>query len=281
MEIVKVDRISKRYGEKTILKDISFSVNEGECFGILGLSGSGKSTLIKIITSQTDYDDGGVFVFGKNILQGQRVDFSQIGIMTDNISCCERLTCYENLELYCDIFGVNKRVILELMNCVGLGDAANKKVQQLSKGMKQRLMFIRALINQPKLLILDEPTSDLDPNTVENIHRMIIELKKRGTAILISTHNMQEAAELCDIVGIINDGCFIEHGKPDMICEKYKLEEKICVIDEKGNSFLIKNEGNAIEELSKRAKNIKIKHIEVVKPSLKDIFMEVTGKNDN
>ena len=182
-------------------------MKKGETIGFLGPSGSGKTTTIKILTAQLHPTAGEINVFGKPINKLKEPSFmKRIGILTDNSGLYERLTIFDNLSLYCDLYEVSKDRIDEVLESVNLRNEKNKQVQKLSKGMKQRATLARAILHKPDLLFLDEPTSALDPVNTKHIHEGLRKLSEEGTTIFLTTHDMHEAEEFCDRVAFLHDG---------------------------------------------------------------------------
>jgi len=204
--------IEKKFGQHTVLSDVNFSVNEGEIFGLLGPSGAGKTTIINILTSQLKEDSGEMQVL---------VQPNEMGIMLDIGGLYPHLNCLENLNLYATIYGLPKSEVFDVLETVGLLDAAKKTVSTLSRGMTQRLALARAILYKPKLLFLDEPTSALDPGTSKGICKLLQRLRDNGATIFLTTHNMDEALKLCDRIALLYDGKIVEQGNPNEICKRY------------------------------------------------------------
>jgi ABC-2 type transport system ATP-binding protein len=204
--------VVKRFGEKTVLTDVSFRVGVREIFGLLGPSGAGKTTIINILTNQLKAD-GGSHTVG--------VTPFETGLMLDEDGLYGRLSCLDNLNVFAGIYGIHKSKSLEALASVGLTEAAKSPVLKLSKGMRQRLALARAILHDPKILYLDEPTSGLDPGTARGIHRLIQGLRDKGATVFLTTHNMEEAVKLCDNVALLHKGKIIEYGAPTEICERY------------------------------------------------------------
>ena len=211
-KMISMKNAVKRFGERTVLKDVSFDVGAGEIFGLLGPSGAGKTTIINILTKQLALDGG-----EKNI----GADPMHTGLMLEEDGLYARLTCAENLNLFAGIYAMPKSVVTDVLKSVGLADAAKRPVAKISKGMRQRLALARAILHKPKVLFLDEPTSNLDPTTAMGIHNLIRTLKNNGTTIFLTTHNMEEATVLCDKVALLDQGTIVEYGSPTDICERH------------------------------------------------------------
>lgn len=273
--MVVARNIVKTFGRKRALNSINFEIREGEIFGFLGPSGSGKTTMINILTGQLLPDSGITQLLGKDSQDLHPTDLEKIGIVSDQSGFYEKLSLEKNLLLYAKLYGVNLNRVDELLDQVGL--LASKKVlaEQLSTGMKQRMLLARALINQPKILFLDEPTSGLDPTTSKSIHELLVQLKESGATIFLTTHDMNEATLLCDHLALLNKGKLIEQGSPADIIQKYNTNKRIKVI--------YKNRQERIfdfSELSTLATNDLIS-IHSCEPTLEEIFIRLTGEKLN
>lgn len=207
-----MNNIVKRFGTQTVLTDVSLEVNEHEIFGLLGPSGAGKTTIINILTGKLDAD-GGSHEIGATPFE--------TGLMLDEDGLFVRLSCFDNLNVFADIYGMPHEKSMQALRDVGLEKAAKKPVNDLSKGMRQRLALARAILHKPKVLFLDEPTSGLDPLTARGIHRLIVGLRDNGATVFLTTHNMEEAVKLCDRVALLNKGVLVEQGVPMELCERH------------------------------------------------------------
>lgn len=210
--MITMQNIVKRFDEKTVLKDVNFHVEKQEIFGLLGPSGSGKTTIINILTHQLKPEGGSYEVLAKPM---------ETGLMLEEDGLYSRLTTAQNLELFAGIYGVKKDKVTSALQKVGLGQDGKTPAAKLSKGMRQRLVIARAILHDPKVLFLDEPTGALDPATAKGIHELIFSLRDQGTTIFLTTHNMEEAVELCDNVALLHQGAIVEYGSPTVICEKH------------------------------------------------------------
>lgn len=273
--MVVAKNIVKTFGSKTALNSINFEIKEGEIFGFLGPSGSGKTTMINILTGQLLPDSGITQLLGKDSQDLHPTDLEKIGIVSDQSGFYEKLSLEKNLLLYAKLYGINLNRVDELLDQVGL--LASKKIlaEQLSTGMKQRMLLARALINQPKILFLDEPTSGLDPTTSKSIHELLVQLKESGTTIFLTTHDMNEATLLCDNLALLNKGKLIEQGNPADIIQKYNTNKRIKVI--------YKNREERIFDFSELTKlNVNdVISIHSCEPTLEEIFIELTGEKLN
>jgi len=210
--MISMSNIVKRFGDKTVLSDVNFTVEPKEIFGLLGPSGSGKTTIINILTHQL-IPEGGEYEIGATPIE--------TGLMLEEDGLYKRLSTAENLDLFAGIYGVDKSKVQEALDSVGLGKEAKTPVSKLSKGMRQRLALARAILHSPKVLFLDEPTGALDPTTGRQIHKLIYNLRDQGTTIFLTTHNMEEAVDLCNHVALLHEGVIVEQGTPREICEKH------------------------------------------------------------
>ena len=273
--IVVSKNIVKTFGTKIALNKINFEIKEGEIFGFLGPSGSGKTTMINILTGQLLQDGGNSQLLGKDSYSLNSTDLEKIGIVSDKSGFYEKLSLEKNLLLYAKLYGVNLNRVDELLNKVGLLESKSILAEQLSTGMKQRMLLARALINQPKILFLDEPTSGLDPTTSKSIHELLVDLKENGTTIFLTTHDMNEATLLCDNLALLNKGKLIEQGNPADIIQKYNTNKRIKII--------YKNREERIFDFSELTKlNVDdIISIHSCEPTLEEIFIESTGEKLN
>ncbi|MGF1508161.1 MAG: ABC transporter ATP-binding protein [Myxococcota bacterium] len=216
--------LRKAYGERTVLSGVDLTVYEGECVGLLGPNGAGKTTTMKLITGQAHLDSGHIRVFGLDLPRFGREARARLGVVTQDDTLDEELNCIRNLTVQAQMFRLpgpeSRRRAHELLAFVQLSDREQAKVTSLSGGMRQRLHIARALMNEPKLLLLDEPTTGLDPQARQNIWQKIRALKRQGTTILLTTHYMDEAEQLCDRLIILDRGEVISHGAPRELIEQ-------------------------------------------------------------
>lgn len=233
--IVSVDKVSKSFGDLRAVRDLSFSVRAGTCFGLLGPNGAGKTTMMKMIYGKCvrDSDDGRrLKVFGYDPRNNELEIKYNSGVVGQSNNLDEELNVLQNLMIYSRFYGIDasraKKRIEYLLEFLELPEKSDCKIRELSGGMKRRLVIARALINEPQLLILDEPTTGLDPQVRHLIWDKLTQLKKQGTTILLTTHYMEEAFRLSDTVLIMHKGEKVMEGSPqdllDQNIEKYVLE---------------------------------------------------------
>lgn len=276
--IIKLNHITKTFGKNTVLKDINLTVAKGEIFGLLGPSGSGKTTMIKIMTGQLEATSGEASVFGTSCKKLTSAEYDRTGMVLDECGLYGRLSCYDNLKLFADIYGIDKQSIHSSLKSVYLEDAARTPVNRLSKGMKQRLVFARALLHSPELLFLDEPTSGLDPATASEIHKLINQLSQSGITIFMTTHNMNEASELCDNIAMLNHGMIVEYGTPEEICSRYNNDCSFKITLISGQELVLPYNESSVPILSRLIVNKEIKTLHSTEPDLEDVFMLLTDR---
>jgi ABC-2 type transport system ATP-binding protein len=232
VDIIIAENINKRFGDKEVLKDISFSIKYKTIFGVIGPNGAGKTTLLRIIAGIITKYEGNISILGKKPIEAKREGL--ISYMPEDAYPYEKLTGYENLEFFAKIYSkgnekLTKRYLENGLKIANLGDKIYEKTSTYSRGMKRRLAIARTLMVEPKLAILDEPTSALDVEAAVRIREIINEITKLyDTTVILSSHNMLEVEYLCDEVILINNGYIVTKGKPKDIIEMFNsrnLEE--------------------------------------------------------
>lgn len=293
--IIEGKNICKNYNNFKALENVSFTVKKGEIAGFLGPNGAGKTTLIKLITCTSFKTSGKLTVFGLDTETEQRKIKASIGLVPQDNNFDPDFTVYENLLVFSRYFGINKQEaekrIEKLLNFVELTEKRNEKVTDLSGGMKRKLIIARSLINNPELIILDEPTTGLDPQARRKIWEMIEDLKKDGKTIILTTHYMEEAEKLCDRIYIMDSGKIITSGNPKELIIKHIGTDTVEIYncgdiklnDIKGKKVIFKDriyihtdyKKETLEMLVNICDNVKF----TVRPSnLEDLFIYLTGK---
>ncbi|RLL42024.1 ABC transporter ATP-binding protein [Oceanobacillus piezotolerans] len=276
--VIEVNGLAKVYGNQTALADLDFSVKKGETFGFLGPSGSGKTTTIKILTGQLTPTSGEVKVLGLPFSSLRTSEYrKRIGVITDNSGLYQRLSVYENLKLYCQLYDVPLTRIEEVLKTVNLANEAKKIVSKLSKGMLQRVTLARAFLHEPDLLFLDEPTSALDPVNSMHIHRGLKKLNEKGTTIFLTTHDMSEAESLCDRVAFLHKGNIQIMDEPKQLRRKYS-DHTLRVELKNGKEVVLANNSEGAQELYKYMSADQVISVHSNEPTLGDIFVEITGR---
>lgn len=295
--MLKVANISKSYGEVLAVDNLSFTVKPGEIFGLLGVNGAGKTTTFRIIMGLLDADQGEV------TLNGKKIDYSvtdKIGFLTEERSLLTKLTVKEQCLFYGALKGMTKEKILkrldELLERFQITEYKDRKIKELSKGNQQKIQFITAILNEPELLILDEPFTGLDPINIELFKKEIIQMAQKGSMIIFSTHRMEHVELFCKKIVVLLHGRPVLEGYISDIKEKYRKKniflktdidkEKIKkipgVIDviEKSDELEVKIESSDVVdnvfEVVKKAKNL-TKFV-VEEPSLNEIFVAKVGE---
>ena len=276
--MIKCVDVHKSFSTKEVLSGINFDIKKGQIFGLLGPSGAGKTTLIKILTGQLEFESGEVTVFDKPVESLTGKDKKNIGIMMDEFGVYERFSCEDNLKIFADIFGVPHSKIKETLEAVGLKDAVKKSAANLSKGMRARLCLARVFMHSPELIFLDEPTSGLDPQTMKQIHKLILDKKNSGCTIFLTTHNMEEAYALCDTVALLNEGVIVDSGAPEELCRKYNHQKKIKLHLSSGEDIEMPHGEESAFEISRLLKEGNVETIHSSEPNLETVFLELTGR---
>lgn len=299
---LSVKNLTKYYGQKRVVNDLSFSLYPGQIFGFVGPNGAGKSTTIKMITGLANISSGDVRIGGYSIDKSFAKAISNIGAVVEMPQLYGYLSGEKNLKLYASFYGKQAiKRIPQIVKLVGMENRIKEKVSTYSLGMKQRLGIAQALLGKPNLLILDEPTNGLDPNGIVEIRKILKVLaEKEKITIIISSHNLAELEQTCDIIGIINNGDLIEYKtmaqinemieknqKVQLMCnypnyaaveikEKYKIECKIV-----GNSVILPLREKHIATIVSflNYKKIKVYGIKKIHKTLEELYFEILENN--
>ncbi len=222
---LSADKLTKSFGAFVAVDGISFAIRHGECFGILGPNGAGKTTTVKMISAVSPPTSGRLNVLGLDPARDPRSLKAAIGVVPDENNLDIDLSVQANLEVYAGFFNFSRAQATaksrDLLRFVELEDKAELDIDELSNGMKRRLLLARALLNDPRLLILDEPTAALDPSIRHQLWDKMRDLKTRGMTQILTTHYMDEAARMCDRLIIMNGGKIVENGEPLALIEKH------------------------------------------------------------
>lgn len=244
--ILVVKKLQKTYSKRKVVKDISFEVRTGEVFGILGPNGAGKTTTLEMIEALRPIDGGEVFLDGLNVAEEPQAVKEIIGIQLQSSAFYDRLNLVEQLKMFASFYG-KKVNAMELLAEVELTDKAKSSVEKMSGGQKQRFSIASALVNKPRVLFLDEPTTGLDPQARRHLWELIQKIKAKGITVILTTHYMEEAELLCDRVAIMDNGQIIALDSPKTLVK------------------------NLLKKGFKKAQ-----HVE--QASLEDVFIDLTGK---
>lgn len=297
MSILSLNKVTKSYQNKIAVNEVTLDMPEGTIFGMLGPNGAGKTSLIRIITTITKADSGSVFFDGKPI---SAESAEKIGYMPEERGLYKKMKVGEQLIYLAQLRGLSdseaKSAVKYWFDKFDIADWNNKKIEELSKGMSQKVQFIATVLHKPKLLILDEPFSGLDPVNANLIKDEIYELHNNGTSIIFSTHRMEQVEEICDNIVLINQGQNVLEGGVKAIKEKYKdfvfeikykgvlnndAIENLNIIEHKNNILLVKmvdanNPNQILSHLINH--NIQLQSFQEILPSLNDIFIKVVTK---
>jgi len=287
--ILQVSHLVKRFGQLTAVNDVSFEIRQGSCFGLLGPNGAGKTTTIEMMEGIKAPDNGTILYKGEPLGQQFR---NEAGIMFQNTALQEFITVRE-IMLQFSRFYPQTSSIEELADRYSLHDFLNQDTRKLSGGQKQRLLLAIALINKPKILFLDEPTTGLDPQSRRNLWKQVQIVKAQGATILLTTHYMEEAYELCDEIAIMDHGRIIAHDAPDALLAAH-FDDVVVQIHEadvprdigerefqatyrNGNAHIITDDVNkTVEQLL--SYQIPLNRLRIRARDLEDLFLELTGK---
>jgi ABC-2 type transport system ATP-binding protein len=269
------------YGSLTAVDCINFAVQEGEIFGFLGPNGAGKSTTVKMLTGQLRPKSGKATVLGMDIARETNRVQQHLGVAFETTNLYGQMSAVENLTLFARLFGVHAD-IHQILGKVGLAGRAKERVEGFSKGMKQRLMVARALVNHPRILFLDEPTEGLDPVSAEAIRELILETRAGGATVFLTTHDMYEADRLCDRVAFINQGRIVALDTPYRLKQQFG-KRLLKVETEDGDGRLEAHEVvldriETAEEVQRLFANEKVVTVHSEEATLEDIFIRLTGR---
>jgi lipooligosaccharide transport system ATP-binding protein len=299
--VIVAKNLTKKYGDFTAVDGISFEINEGECFGFLGPNGAGKTTTIRMIQCVSPITSGTITVMGKK----SHIDNREIklisGVIPQEINLDPDLTVYENLMVFAKFFDIPhadmKKRVDELLNFVELESKRNNKIDELSTGMKRRLLVARSLLNQPKLIIADEPTTGLDPQARHLIWERLRSLKNLGTTLILTTQYMEEAEQLCDRLVIMYQGHILKEGSPrQLVADEIgrevveiriaKEEDEKLIAEMSDFSCGHERVGDTLyfycrdgHELMKRIVELNLPNVLNRPATLEDVFLKLTGRS--
>jgi ABC-type multidrug transport system ATPase subunit len=278
---IQAENISYAYNDNQAVKGISFQVAPGEIMGFLGPNGAGKSTTIKILTGQIYPKSGSATILGMDVTGDDPRIQARIGVCFEEKNLYSNMTGTENLSFFAALFGLKSDRIPSLLNRVGLGDKGQDRVKHYSKGMQQRLMVARSLVNRPEVLFLDEPTDGLDPLSSRTIRTIIRQEAGKGTAVLLTTHNMHEADELCGRVVFLNEGRIHALDSPENL--KLQFGQRSVKVryrrDGSVREHLVPlDRGDTGEQLQKAVAMEGLISIHTQEATLEDIFIQMTGR---
>ena len=303
--MIEVKGLSKIYGSFQAVNSVNFVAKAGEIFGLLGPNGAGKSTTINCISGLISPTDGSVLINGYNITTDSVKAKQSLGLVPQELALYEDLSAYENLVFWGSAYGLSgnqlQERIQQVLNEVGLETRQKDAVNQFSGGMKRRLNFACAVLHKPAALLLDEPTVGIDPQSREHLMQAILKLKEQGTAVIYTTHYMEEAEQLCDRIAIMDHGKVIAEGTTGKLIEEMKVDnciefQEIAELPADLLSALpavtrVQQRGGNVEVFSKHPqstlvglletaenKQVNINDLHIRRPTLEDVFLELTGR---
>ena len=302
--MIQVHQLTKSYLGHKAVNNISFNINRGEIFGLLGPNGAGKSTTINMMSSLLKSDSGTINIDGLNSVDNPYESKQLIGVVQQEISLYEEFTAEQNLLFWGSLYKIPKRKLKsridELLHLIGLDDRRNDLIKNYSGGMKRRINIASAILHQPKILFMDEPTVGVDPQSRNRIFDIVETLNKQGVTIIYTSHYMEEIERLCDRIAIIDEGQIVALGTQTELQEQCSVKEQILITSNaiknhqieklektkidfsQGKNQLIFN-GNVHKDLSKiiatcNSLQISIDDLELKKVNLETVFLELTGK---
>lgn len=297
--MIIANKLSKKFGDFIAVNELDLQVNKGECFGLLGPNGAGKSTFISMTYGTVLRTSGSLQVFGYDPEVNGREIKKRLGVVTQDNALDESLTVYENMSIYCAFIGMPRhersKRIMDLLDYMNLAHKKDALIQTLSGGMKRRLVFVRALLGRPELLILDEPTTGLDPAVRHLLWGKVKELHQQGVTILLTTHYMHEAEVLCDRLAILNKGVTSAEGSPKKLIHEHTPgfvgifakddQQKIKSIIGAQNEFHMYEDNSGIYVRTDSLHHLTSFHSQhglsplQIRPSnLEDVFLKLTGQ---
>ena len=307
MDIVKIEGLTKKFGDVIAVDNISLDIEEGEIYGLLGPNGAGKSTIINILCGLINMDKGTIEILGKDIQRSSTYTKQNIGVVPQDIAIYEDLTAYENVKFFASLYGLKgdklKKEVEEALNFVELLDRKKEYPKNFSGGMKRRLNIACAIAHRPKLIIMDEPTVGIDPQSRNHILQSVKKLNSLGCTIIYTTHYMEEVEAICNNIAIIDHGKVIAHGTKEKLnalvtdvndvtvtvndIAQVKLDELkeipgVVKIDIDNDKIKIQSKRD-VDNLDKivlfiTSNNISIKNIENKNPDLESVFLILTGR---
>lgn len=278
---VEVEELTKHYGDVHALDGVSLQAAPGEIFGLLGHNGAGKSTMIRILTGRAKPTSGSAHVLGHEVPRELEAVRGDINLVAETPNVYERASAKENLRLFCTLYGLPKSRVEEALEQVRLSDVAKRKVKTFSTGMRQRLLLARALLNSPRVLFLDEPTRGLDPQSARDLHGIITTLAEGGSTIFLTTHDMNEADELCQRVAFLADGKIVALDTPAAL--KLSLDHaapEVKVVVDDGSELRLKlDERDGASRLQQLIGAGRVRSMHTLEPTLADVFIHLAGRS--
>ncbi|CAN5571873.1 ABC transporter ATP-binding protein [soil metagenome] len=276
--MIEIQNLTKHYGPVHAVDDISFSVAAGEIVGLLGHNGAGKTTTLRMLTGRTRPTSGSARIVGFDVVTELDQVKPLINLVFEEQNLYERLTGYDNLRVFADLYGAPRDRVDRLLDRIDLTDAAKRKVKTYSSGMKQRLLIARAMINDPKVLLLDEPTKGLDPTSAREIRAIARELADSGVSILICTHFMEEADELCDRVAFLSNGKIVALDSPRELKLRFGTQTATVLLTDRSSHLIDLTAPTDADRLSEWMADNRVLTIHSHEGTLEDVFISLAGR---
>jgi ABC-2 type transport system ATP-binding protein len=276
--VVEVEDLRKHYGDVRAVDGISFSIQQGEIFGLLGHNGAGKTTTIRMLTGRARPTDGRARVAGHNVVADREQLKPLINLVFEEQNLYERMSGRETLRFFADLYDVPASRAEELLELVELSDAADRRVKTYSSGMKQRLLVARALINRPRVLFLDEPTRGLDPASSHDIRNTIARLSDEGMTVLLTTHYMEEADELCNRVAFLSQGRLVALDTPHELKLSHGSRSAIVLLQDRQEHTIRFDSPDDAAQLDRWMRDGQVLTIHSREGTLEDVFIALAGR---
>ena len=278
MNAIEVENLVRTFNGRRAVDGITFAVAEGEVFGFLGPNGAGKTTTIRMLTGQLQPTAGSARVAGCDVVRDLERMKPQIGVVFEYQNVYPRMSGRENLAFSARLYGVDERRVDELLEEVGLRERAGDRVQHYSNGMKQRLLIARALLHQPRVLFLDEPTRGLDPTVAREIRQVVAGLAERGVTVFLTTHYMEEADQLCRRVAFLEQGRIAALDTPEQLKRTYGRRCLTVTLDDGQTATLSLDDPADGRRLGELAAGGRIATAHSAEATLEEVFIELTGR---
>jgi ABC-2 type transport system ATP-binding protein len=275
---ISVRELQKSYGEVRAVDGITFEVKQGEIFGLLGHNGAGKTTTIRMLTGRTRPTSGEASVLGLDVVTHLDEIKPRINLVFEDQNLYERLTGRYNLHMFAELYGAPEGRVDALLDKVGLVAAANRRVKSYSSGMKQRLLIARALINQPRVLFLDEPTRGLDPTSARELRTMVRDLSAGGTTVFLTTHSMEEADELCDRIAFLSSGKIVALDSPRELKLRYGERTAFVLLQNREQHEIHLDQVDDAGRLAAWMSADEVIAIHSQEGTLEDVFIALAGR---
>lgn len=278
MPAIVVHELTKHYGHVHALEGVSFSVAEGEIFGLLGHNGAGKTTAIRILTGRARPTSGGAQIAGFDVVAAMERIRPLINLVFEDQNLYERMSGRQLLRFFAELYHVPSKRADELLATIGLDDAADRKVKTYSNGMKQRLLVARSLINQPRVLFLDEPTRGLDPASARDVRRLLAQQSAQGTTIFLTTHYMEEADELCDRVAFLSQGQIVALDTPRELKLRFGQRTATVLLDSREEHSIRMDDDLGAMRLADWMQAGRVLTVHSNEGTLEDVFVALAGR---